>query len=158
MLTTPRFWRVEHPSWSVIYRVPEALGPRPNAADVEIVGHAVAFARGRHWYQVLDANGEAGELDLAWVATVRIAPWPRDRAAFMAFGREHTWHPTRFVADAATWTALPQAARGALRDAVHWEKVPGALRSDVVARSETGLRIRALARSYSVVLEEERVS
>ena len=145
MLTTPRFWRVEHPSWSVIYRVPEWLGPRPDAASVEIHGHAVAFTEAGNWYFLVNGFGER------WVATVRIAPWPRRTAP-------PPQTPTRFVVDAAVWTALAPIARGVLRDAADWSKAPGVMRSELVERVETLERIRAVARAHGVAIEEERDS
>jgi hypothetical protein len=87
VLTLDRCWRVEHPSWSVVYRAPSSLGPRPDAASLEVTGHAVAVLVDRVWFRVDDHGVLRGLIvdaaDLAALARVRVAVWPRNRAPFV---------------------------------------------------------------------------
>lgn len=157
MLSLHRCWRVEHPSWSAVYRAPASLGDRPDAAQLEVTGRAVAVFVDGLWLYATDAGvgGLVTVDEVRALAKVRIAVWPRTRSAFMAARPADSWRPTRFVVDAAEWTGLATIARSTLRDAVHWTKGPGVMRSDLVERESTGQRIRALARTYGVALEEE---
>mgnify|MGYP003481330329 CR=1 FL=1 len=87
MLNIDRCWRVEHESWSAIYRAPSSLGARPDAASLEVTGRAVAVLVGRVWFRVDHEGVLPGPIvdaaDLAALARVRIAVWPRDRAPFV---------------------------------------------------------------------------
>lgn len=85
MLNLARCWRVEHPSWSAVYRAPASLGPRPDAASLEVTGCVVAVLVDGVWLRGT-AAGVGGPVDAderAALAQVRIAVWPRNRAAFI---------------------------------------------------------------------------
>ena len=90
MLNIDRCWRVEHESWSAIYRAPSSLGAKPDAASLEVTGRAVAVLVDRVWFRVDDHGVLPGPIadaaELAALARVRIAVWPRERAAFLVWG------------------------------------------------------------------------